>query len=84
MNYAIVLDLGELPNEAEVSNEIVVDNNDVSINYDSDQSCDSNQTSEGKEHWDTDMEEILQDLERSDEPSVKGTSLNIILLFLLL
>ena len=71
--------LCEVPNKAEVSNEIIVDNDDVSINYDSDQSCGSSQTSE---HWDTDMEEILQDLEMSDEPLVIDTSLNIILLFL--
>lgn len=80
--YIIVLDLCEVPNEAEVSNEIIVDNDDVSVNYDSDQSCGSNQTSEAEKHWDTDMEEILQDLEMSDELLVIGTSLNIILLFL--
>ena len=78
-----MLDLCEVPNKAEVSNEIIVDNDDVSINYDSDLSIfGSSQTSEGEEHWDTDMEEILQDLEMSDKLLVIGTSLNIILLFL--
>ena len=79
-----MLDLCEVPNKAEVSNEIIVDNDDVSINYDSDQSIfGSSQTSEGEEHWDTDMEEILQDLEMSDELLVIGTSLNIIFLITL-
>jgi len=57
--------------------------------YESDQSCDSNQSldsSEGEEHWDTDVEETLKDLETDEDlqskSSVVCSSLNVILLFL--
>ena len=73
-----------------VSDDAVV-SEDVNMNYASDQSCDSNKSvdsSEGEEHWDTDTEEILKDLEKSDddglhsESSLVCSSLNLILLFL--
>ena len=70
-----------------VVNESMVDN--VFITYDSDQSYDSNQSvnsSEGEEHWDTDIDEILKDLETSDDVRPESTvvcgSIHTILLFL--
>lgn len=69
-------------------NESAVGNDDFSISYDSDQSCDSNPRSnslEEEEHWDSDMEEVLKDLETDYElePSVTGGSVNTILLLYL-
>ena len=58
-------------------------------NYESDQSYDSNQSvdNSGEEHWDTDVEEILKDLEKYDDDDLHSESslvcgLNLILLFL--